>query len=75
MGRLNRIHSYLVMWAQSKTSEVEYTMMAIAVRDPNTAATVIAETQVLDKISEICGGSVFSSDYFITMNFYSLQEC
>ncbi|KAL8591691.1 hypothetical protein ACOMHN_056807 [Nucella lapillus] len=67
--------NYQVLWGELKIGQVDMTFVSIAVRDPDTAATVIAENKVLEKISKRCGKSVLSLDYFITQNSSSLQEC
>ncbi|KAL8591690.1 hypothetical protein ACOMHN_056806 [Nucella lapillus] len=67
--------NYVVIHGHLMIGRLNMTFVGIAVRDPDTAATVIAENKVLEKLSKRCGESVLSSDYFITMNSSSLQEC
>ncbi|KAL8591681.1 hypothetical protein ACOMHN_056797 [Nucella lapillus] len=66
---------YLVMLGQHMIGQFNFTYIGIAVRDPATAATVIAENQVLEKISTLCGNTVTSPNYFITIDSSSLRTC
>ncbi|KAL8591687.1 hypothetical protein ACOMHN_056803 [Nucella lapillus] len=66
---------YLVLLGQHMTGQSNFTYISIAVRNPATAATVIAENQVLEKISTLCGNTVTSPNYFITLDSSSLRTC
>ncbi|KAL8591679.1 hypothetical protein ACOMHN_056795 [Nucella lapillus] len=66
---------YLVMLEQHMIGQSTFNYIAIYVRDPDTAATVIAENQVLEKISYVCGNTVTSPNYFTTIDSSSLRTC